>query len=239
MSSVFLVVGLGNPGSQYAGNRHNIGFMAADVLVRRHCFGPWKSKFQGEICEGSIGGDKVLILKPLTYMNLSGQSVAAAARFLKIPVEDVVVLHDELDIAPGRVKLKRGGGAGGHNGLKSIDSHLGQGYRRLRMGIGHPGDRDLVTGYVLHDFAKADQAWLVPALDAVADSFAMLLAGDDAGFMNKVAHLTAPPKPAKSAKPVETGAAPVSDSPPPPGPPSSGSLADALKAAFSKITRKD
>ena len=214
--------------------------MAADVLVRRHCFGPWKSKFQGEICDGSIGGDKVLILKPLTYMNLSGQSVAAAARFLKIAVDDIVVLHDELDIAPGRLKVKRGGGAGGHNGLKSIDSHLGQNYRRVRFGIGHPGDRDLVTGYVLHDFAKADVDWLVPVLGAVADNFAMLTAGDDAGFMNRVAHLTAPPKPPKKEKPPTTekmgeqAAAPAAE----PSPPTGGSLADALKAAFKNALRK-
>jgi len=232
---MLLVVGLGNPGPDYARNRHNIGFMAADVLVRRHSFGPWRAKFQGEIAEGMIGGDKVLILKPLTYMNLSGQSVAAAARFLKIPVEDVVVIHDELDLAPGRMRIKRGGGAGGHNGLKSIDSHLGQNYRRLRLGIGHPGDRDLVSGYVLHDFAKADVDWLVPLLDAVADTFAMLVGGDDNGFATRVAHLTAPPKP-KKEPPAEPKAAAV---PPEPAPPAGGSLAEALKAAMIKIIRKD
>lgn len=235
---MLLVVGLGNPGSDYARNRHNIGFMAADVLVRRHSFGPWRSKFQAEMAEGVIGGEKALVLKPQTYMNLSGQSVAAAARFLKVPVEDVVVIHDELDIAPGRLKVKRGGGAGGHNGLKSIDSHLGQNYRRVRLGIGHPGDRNLVSGYVLHDFAKADEAWLAPLLDAVADTFPMLAAGDDAGFMTRVAHLTAPPRPKKDKPAAEASpapAAPVSVSPPPAG----GSLAEALKAAMNKITRKD
>ena len=234
---MLLVVGLGNPGSEYARNRHNIGFMAADVLVRRHSFGSWRSKFQGEFAEGAIGGDKVVVLKPMTYMNLSGQSVAAAARFLKIAVDDIVVLHDELDIAPGRLKVKRGGGAGGHNGLKSIDSHLGQAYRRVRLGIGHPGDRALVTGYVLHDFAKADESWLVPVLDAVADNFALLTAGDDAGFMNRVAHQTAPPKPPKKEKPAgpAVAAAPASDDSPPP---SGGSLADALKAAFRVTMRK-
>jgi PTH1 family peptidyl-tRNA hydrolase len=175
--------------------------MAADGIVRRHSFGPWRAKFQGEIAEGTIGGDKVLVLKPHTYMNLSGQSVGAAARFLKVPVEDVVVLHDELDLLPGRLKVKRGGGAGGHNGLKSIDAHLGQNYRRVRLGIGHPGDKDRVAGYVLHDFAKADQAWLEPLLDAVADCFPMVVAGDDAGFMTKVAHVTAPPKPKKDTPP--------------------------------------
>jgi PTH1 family peptidyl-tRNA hydrolase len=192
---MLLVVGLGNPGPDYARNRHNIGFMAADVLVRRHSFGPWRAKFQAEMAEGSIGGEKLLVLKPHTYMNLSGQSVGAAARFLKVPVEDIIVLHDELDLLPGKLRVKRGGGAGGHNGLKSIDGHLGQNYRRVRMGIGHPGDKDMVSGYVLHDFAKADVDWLVPLLDAVADTFPLLVAGDDAGFMNKVATLTAPPKP--------------------------------------------
>lgn len=195
-----LVVGLGNPGAGYARNRHNIGFMAADELVRRHSFGPWRSKFQGDVADGSIGGEKVLILKPQTYMNLSGQSVAAAARFHKIAVADIVVLHDELDLMPGRVRVKRGGGAGGHNGLKSIDSHLGPDYLRVRLGIGHPGNKDLVTGYVLHDFAKADEAWLDPLLDALAQTMPALLAGDEAGFMNRVAVLTAPPKPKKDSK---------------------------------------
>jgi peptidyl-tRNA hydrolase, PTH1 family len=235
---MLLVVGLGNPGSDYARNRHNIGFMAADVLVRRHSFGPWRSKFQAAMAEGMVGGEKVVVLKPQTYMNLSGQSVQAAARFLKIPVDDVIVIHDELDIAPGRLKVKRGGGAGGHNGLKSIDAHLGQNYRRVRLGIGHPGDRNLVSGYVLHDFAKADEAWLIPVLDAVADTFAMLVAGDDAGFMTRVAHLTAPPKP-KKEKPADDAAkaAPAPDSPSPP--PSGGSLAEALKAAMNKMMKKD
>jgi PTH1 family peptidyl-tRNA hydrolase len=236
---MLLVVGLGNPGPEYARNRHNIGFMAADELVRRHSFGPWRSKFQGELAEGVIGGDKALILKPMTYMNLSGQSVAAAARFLKIAVDDIVVLHDELDIAPGRLKVKRGGGAGGHNGLKSIDSHLGQTYRRVRLGIGHPGDRDLVSGYVLHDFAKADQAWLETLLDAVALTFPMLAKGDETGFMTRVAHLTAPPKPKKDKPPPTPVAAEPSSASEPPPPPSGGSLADALRAVMTKITRKD
>ena len=227
---MILLVGLGNPGSDYARNRHNIGFMAADVIVRRHSFGPWRSKFQAELAEGSIGAEKVLALKPQTYMNLSGQSVAAAARFLKVPVDDIIVLHDELDIAPGRLKVKRGGGAGGHNGLKSMDSHLGQNYRRVRMGIGHPGDKDLVSGYVLHDFAKSDETWLIPLLDAVADTFPMLVAGDDTGFMTRVAHLTAPPKPPKTEKAPEAAPVPAQVSPPPSA--SSGSLAEALKAAL-------
>jgi PTH1 family peptidyl-tRNA hydrolase len=230
---MILVVGLGNPGTEYARNRHNIGFMAADELVRRHSFGPWRTKFQGEMSEGSIAGTKVLMLKPMTYMNLSGQSVAAAARFLKVPVEDIVVIHDELDLAPGRLRVKRGGGAGGHNGLKSIDQHLGQNYRRIRLGIGHPGDKDRVAGYVLHDFAKAD-TWVEPLVEAVADALPLLLKGDEAGFMNRVAVLTAPPKQKKdkaesAAKPAPRPAEPVQPAPSP-----GGTLADALRAALQR-----
>jgi len=183
---MLLVAGLGNPGSDYAGTRHNIGFMAVDALVRRHSFSPWKARFQSEVCEGTIAGEKVVALKPQTFMNLSGQAVGQAARYLKITLGHVLVFHDELDLAPGRVRVKVGGGSGGHNGLKSIDAHLGRDYRRVRLGIGHPGDKDLVTGYVLHPFAKADRLWLEPLLDAVAESFPALVTGDDAGFMNKV-----------------------------------------------------
>lgn len=229
---MILVVGLGNPGTEYARNRHNIGFMAADELVRRHSFGPWRTKFQGEIAEGMVAGHKVLALKPMTYMNLSGQSVAQAARFLKIPVEDVVVIHDELDLPPARLRVKRGGGAGGHNGLKSIDQHLGQNYRRIRIGIGHPGDRDRVSGYVLHDFAKADQVWIDPLLDAVAATFPMLADGDDAGFMNRVTTLTAPPKPKKEKPATAQDAAKPVDSKPDLGP--ATSMAEALKAALER-----
>jgi PTH1 family peptidyl-tRNA hydrolase len=230
---MILVVGLGNPGSEYSQNRHNIGFMAADELVRRHSFGPWRAKFQGMMAEGNVDGIKVLALKPMTYMNLSGQSVAAAARFLKIPVEDVVVIHDELDVAPGRVKVKRGGGAGGHNGLKSIDAHLGQNYRRVRLGIGHPGDKDRVSGYVLADFAKAE-TWVTPLIDSVVEALPKLLAGDEAGFMNKVAVLTGPPKPKKDKPAVAPFAAPASIIPPPAPASPQGSLAEALKAALER-----
>lgn len=229
---MILVVGLGNPGSEYSQNRHNIGFMAADELVRRHSFGPWRTKFQGMMAEGNVDGIKVLALKPMTYMNLSGQSVAAAARFLKIPVEDVVVIHDELDVAPGRVKVKRGGGAGGHNGLKSIDAHLGQNYRRVRLGIGHPGDKDRVSGYVLADFAKAE-TWVTPLIDSVAEALPKLLAGDEAGFMNMVAVLTAPPKPKKDKPAPQVPIVPSMISPPAPVSPQ-GSLAEALKAALER-----
>ncbi|MBF0356337.1 MAG: aminoacyl-tRNA hydrolase [Alphaproteobacteria bacterium] len=184
---MFLLVGLGNPGSEHASNRHNIGFMAVDEIVRRHDFSPWRKRFQGVTAEGHIGPHHVLALKPMTYMNLSGQSAGEAARFLKIPLEKIIVLHDELDLAPGKIRVKTGGGAGGHNGLKSLDAHLGNGYKRLRLGIGHPGDKDAVTGYVLSGFAKSDKEWLEPFLDVVGREIGLALAGEDNRFMTKVA----------------------------------------------------
>ncbi len=187
---MFLVVGLGNPGSGYARNRHNIGFMAADTLVRRHSFGPWRSKFQGEVSEGSLNGEKLCVLKPATFMNLSGQAVAAAARFYKITPEQVIILHDELDLIFGKVRVKRGGGSGGHNGIKSIDQNLGKETLRVRLGIGHPGHKDLVTDYVLGDFAKAERDELDLLLDTVADEFPLLLDNKDNEFMTRVAQKT-------------------------------------------------
>jgi len=184
---MLLVVGLGNPGSEYAGNRHNIGFMAADAVARRFGFSPWKSKFHGDVAEGRIGGIKALILKPRTYMNDSGRSVAEAVNFYKLEAAAVLVLHDELDLAEGRVRAKTGGGLAGHNGLKDIKAHIGEGFRRLRFGIGHPGDKDRVTGHVLNDFAKSDRQWLDPLLAAVADHFELLAAGRDADFLSEVA----------------------------------------------------
>jgi peptidyl-tRNA hydrolase, PTH1 family len=184
---MLLLVGLGNPGGDYARNRHNIGFMAVDEIVRRHSFQPFRSKFNGELAEGRIGSQKVLALKPMTYMNESGRSVGVAAGFYKIPAEDILVIHDELDLETGKLRLKSGGGHAGHNGLRSIHAHVGEGYRRLRLGIGHPGDKSKVTSHVLKDFAKADQAWLEPLLASTADHIGMVLDGDDAGFLNKVA----------------------------------------------------
>ncbi len=184
---MLLLVGLGNPGEGYAGNRHNIGFMAVDEIVRRHSFQPFRAKFKGELAEGRVGREKVLALKPMTYMNESGRSVLAAASFYKIPPEDILVIHDELDLAAGKLRLKTGGGHAGHNGLRSIHAHIGDKYRRLRLGIGHPGDKAKVTGHVLKDFAKADSDWLEPLLDAVADHIGLALDGDDAGFLNQVA----------------------------------------------------
>lgn len=191
---MLLLVGLGNPGGDYARNRHNIGFMAVDEIVRRHSFQPFRSKFSGELAEGRIGSQKVLALKPKTFMNESGRSVVAAALFYKIPPEDIFVIHDELDLEGGKIRVKSGGGHAGHNGLRSIHAHVGEGYRRLRMGIGHPGDKSKVTSHVLKDFAKTDKEWLEPVLESVADHIGLALDGDDAGFLNKVALDVKPPK---------------------------------------------
>src|SRR3546814_7405671 len=162
---MLLVVGLGNPGPQYAYHRHNIGFMAVDDIVHRHGLGPWKSRFLGHAAEGVLDGVKVLALKPATVMNRSGPAVGEAMRFYKLQPAEVIVIHDDLDLAPDKCRVKRGGGHGGHNGLRSIDQHIGQDYWRVRLGIGHPGDKALVNGYVLHDFAKSDEAWLDPLLE--------------------------------------------------------------------------
>ncbi|MDU8926023.1 aminoacyl-tRNA hydrolase [Alisedimentitalea sp. MJ-SS2] len=204
-----LFVGLGNPGAKYAGNRHNIGFMALDRIAEDHGFAPWRGKFQGSLSEGRLGPEKVLLLKPETFMNLSGQSVGEAMRFFKLTPDDVVVFHDELDLAPGKVRVKRGGGHAGHNGLRSIHSHIGADYARVRLGIGHPGHKDRVSHYVLSDFAKADQDWLDDVLRGVSDGSADLAAGDNGRFMNAVALQVNPPrssttKPeAKPARPAE------------------------------------
>lgn len=194
---MLLVVGLGNPGSEYARNRHNVGFMAADAVAGRFGFSAWKARFSGVLAEGRIGGEKVLLLKPQTYMNLSGRSVGGAVNFYKLPPECVLVLHDEIDLAAGKVRVKEGGGLAGHNGLKDIKAHIGADFRRLRFGIGHPGGRDLVTGYVLNDFTASDREWLEPLLAAVADNFALLVEGRDSDFMSAVAQ-AAPPPPSDS-----------------------------------------
>ena len=198
---LILLVGLGNPGPSYSGHRHNIGFMAVDEIARAEGFPAWRSKFQGQVAEGRIGAKRVVLLKPMTYMNESGRSVAEAARFLKVPVADVIVIHDELDLAPGRCRVKAGGGHAGHNGLRSIHAHLGADYARVRIGIGHPGHKDAVSGHVLHDFSKAEREIIDPVLDGIADGVAKLVTGDDAGFQNAVALRAKPPKPA-GAKPL-------------------------------------
>ena len=192
---MLLVVGLGNPGPEHAYHRHNIGFMAVDDIVHRHGFGAFRARFQGRLAEGRLAGDKAIVLKPSTYMNLSGQSVGEAMRYFKLTTEQVVVIHDELDLAPGKCRVKRGGGAGGHNGIRSLDRHIGPEYWRIRLGIGHPGHKDRVHGYVLHDFAKADEDWLDPLLEAVAEAFPLIAEGEPERFMTRVAMLTGPAKP--------------------------------------------
>lgn len=183
---MLLFAGLGNPGSKYARNRHNIGFLALDVMSRRHGFPPWRSRFQGEASEGTIAGERVLMLKPMTFMNDSGRAVGEAMRFLKIPLHHIVVFHDELDLPPGKVRVKTGGGNAGHNGLRSITAHCGNDYRRVRLGIGHPGDKALVHHYVLSDFAKDELDWLRDLVEASAEYAPLLAKGDDPGFQTKL-----------------------------------------------------
>ena len=188
---MLLWVGLGNPEPGMARQRHNIGFMAIDVIAHRHGFSPWRQRFKGLVAEGTVGGEKVLALKPMTYMNLSGEAVQAASSFFKIPPEQITAVHDELDLAPGKLRVKRGGGAAGHNGLRSMDRMLGTpDYWRVRLGIGHPGDKDRVTGHVLGDFAKVDRDWLIAMLDGVAEAAPLLAQGKPEDFMTKVALLT-------------------------------------------------
>ena len=189
-----LFVGLGNPGAKYASNRHNIGFMALDRIAADHGFAPWRSKFQAMVAEGTLGGEKVVLLKPQTFMNLSGQSVGEAMRFYKLTPAEITVFHDELDLAPGKLRHKTGGGHAGHNGLRSIHQHIGDAYQRVRLGIGHPGHKDRVAGYVLSDFAKADQDWLDDLMRGLSDGAQALAAGDPAKFLNAVALRTAPPR---------------------------------------------
>jgi len=190
-------VGLGNPGEKYARQRHNIGFMAVDEIIRRHNFSPERKRFQGLICEGTLDGEKALILKPQTYMNESGRSVGEAMRFYKLEPSEVGVMHDELDLPAAKVRIKTGGGAAGNNGIRSIASHIGTEFRRLRIGIGHPGDRARVSGHVLGDFAKADKAWVDPLLDAIAEAAPLLAEGKDSTFANKVHRILNPPQPKK------------------------------------------
>jgi PTH1 family peptidyl-tRNA hydrolase len=204
-----LFVGLGNPDPGYARHRHNIGFMAADAIASAHGFGPWRAKFRGQIAEGRLGPEKVLLLKPGTFMNLSGDAVRAALQFYKLDPGDVVVFHDELDLAPGRVRVKTGGGTAGHNGLRSLDAHIGPEFTRVRLGIGHPGDKRLVSNHVLGDFAKADAAWLDDLLRGVAEGAPDLAAGNTAGFLNAVARRMQPPAPPKPSPEPAQGPAPA------------------------------
>jgi PTH1 family peptidyl-tRNA hydrolase len=210
---MLLIVGLGNPGAGYVGNRHNVGFMVVQAIAKRHDIAPWRRRFQGVAAEGPIGAERVLLLLPGTYMNESGRAVAEAAHFHKLPASDIVVIHDEIELVPGKVRVKIGGGNAGHNGLRSITAHVGNDYRRVRIGVGHPGDKDRVHGYVLSDFAKDERPWVEALCDITADNAEMLVKGQDAKFQNKV-HLAlqakgffvepeaVPPKPAKP-KPAE------------------------------------
>ncbi len=204
-----LFVGLGNPGGKYAQNRHNIGFMALDRIAQDHGFAPWRRKFQGQISEGRLGGEKIALLKPETFMNLSGQSVGEAMRFYKLDPSDVTVFHDELDLAPGKCRVKTGGGHAGHNGLRSIHQHITPEYNRVRLGIGHPGRKELVARYVLHDFAKADQDWLDDLLRGISDGADDLARGDTGRFMNAVALRTAPPRSSTSKPAMKKPAKPA------------------------------
>ncbi len=208
---MLIFAGLGNPGAKYAKNRHNIGFMALDRIAEDHGFSPWQKKFQGLVSEGRLGSDKVLLLKPETFMNRSGQSVGEALRFFKLGVDALTVFHDELDLAPGKCKVKQGGGHAGHNGLRSIHAHVGDDYRRVRLGIGHPGHKDLVAGYVLHDFARADADWLDDLLRGIADGAPALAQGDAGRFMNAVALRVNPPRSSKSPKPEASETTPQTD----------------------------
>lgn len=194
-----LFVGLGNPGRKYERNRHNIGFMALDRIAADHGFPPWRARFQGEASEGRLGTERVVILKPSTYMNLSGQAVGEAMRFYKLEPADVTVFHDELDLAPGKLRFKLAGGHAGHNGLRSMHQHIGEAYARVRIGIGHPGDKDRVAAYVLSDFAKADENWIDDLLRGISEGAVALAEGDPARFMNAVSLRTAPPRSSTAA----------------------------------------
>ena len=203
--TLLLIAGLGNPGEKYARHRHNVGFMALDAIAARHRFAPFRPRFHGYVAEGAIAGRKAILLKPMTFMNESGRAVGEAARYLKLPPDAIVVVHDEVDLVPGKLRAKVGGSDAGHNGLRSITSVIGPDYRRVRIGVGHPGS-PLVHAHVLRDFAKADYEWLTPLLDAIAEAAPSLAADDDAGFMNRVALLTRPQRPQKpkpESKPEE------------------------------------
>ena len=184
-----LFVGLGNPGAKYADNRHNIGFMVVDEIARRHGFAPWRRRFQGETAEGTLDRERVILLRPLTFMNDSGRAVQEAVNFFKLAPADIAVFHDELELPPAKLRVKVGGGIAGHNGLRSISAHVGNDYRRVRLGIGHPGIKELVHGHVLSDFAKSDRPWVAALIDAIADNAGLLADGRDSSFQNKV-HLT-------------------------------------------------
>ncbi|MDS9468323.1 aminoacyl-tRNA hydrolase [Paracoccus sp. MBLB3053] len=233
-----LIVGLGNPGPKYDKNRHNVGFMALDHIASDHGFGAWRSRFQGETSEGRLGSERVTLLKPATFMNLSGQAVGEAMRYLKIEPRDVIVLHDELDLPPGKARLKLGGGHAGHNGLRSIHQHIGEAYRRLRIGIGHPGHKDRVAAYVLSDFAKDELPGLDDLLRGISDGAAALANGDDSKFMNAVSARAAPARNSGTRPERVEKAAPKPASTEPPeaaAPAAEQSLTDRLRALSNRF----
>lgn len=236
---MLIFAGLGNPGAKYQDNRHNIGFMAVDAIHRKLPFAPWSKKFKSAVSEGEIDGEKVLLMKPQTFMNLSGEAIGEAMRFYKLTPADLTVFHDELDLPAAKVRVKTGGGNGGHNGLRSIDAHCGRDYRRVRLGIGHPGVKELVHNHVLGDFAKADLAWLEPLLDDIALNAGLLLKGDGSQFMNKLSGNAAPEakkKPeADKPGPASTGQSHIHQARNhKPALPASGPMADMLKKLFGK-----
>jgi PTH1 family peptidyl-tRNA hydrolase len=235
---MLIFAGLGNPGGQYQDNRHNIGFMAVDAIHRKLPFAPWSKKFKSLISEGEIDGERVLLMKPQTFMNLSGEAVGEAMRFYKLTPAEITVFHDELDLPAAKVRVKTGGGHGGHNGLKSIDAHCGRDYRRIRLGIGHPGVKELVHGHVLGDFSKADQSWLAPLLDDIALNAGLIFKGDGSQFMNKLSgNASAEPK---AKAPAAEKAAPAGKSHihqarnHKPALPASGPMAEMLKKLLGK-----
>ncbi len=191
---MMIFVGQGNPGAKYAGNRHNIGFMVMDEIHTKYSFAPWRSKFESQISEGHIDGDKILLMKPETFYNETGRALSKAAKFYKLDENDITVFHDEIDLAPGRVRIKRGGGHSGNNGLRSIISHIGADVRRVRIGVGHPGDKSMVMPHVLSDFSKADETWVHPLFDALVSSLPQLVAGDDERYQTDVMRLAPAPK---------------------------------------------
>jgi PTH1 family peptidyl-tRNA hydrolase len=241
-----LIVGLGNPGDKYSRNRHNIGFLAVEEIAKRHGFPPFREKFKGLISEGTIAGEKVLILKPQTWMNSSGESVEAAAQFYKLAPAEITVVYDEIDLVPGKSRIKRGGGNGGHNGLRSIDPRIGSDYRRVRLGVGHPGHKDRVMPWVLGDFSKADLEWLEPLLTALADNAGLIVSGDDNTLMNKLAIAVNGDAAARDARPATADptrkkAAPAQShiraarpKPPDTKLPEKGPMADMLAKVFGK-----
>jgi PTH1 family peptidyl-tRNA hydrolase len=236
---MLLIVGLGNPGGDYARHRHNVGFMAADAIHRRHGFAPWRRRFRGEVAEGSLSGTKALILKPQTFMNESGRSVGEAMNFFKLSPTDVLVIHDEVDLPPAKIRMKAGGGVAGHNGLKSVGAAIGPDFRRLRIGVGHPGDKERVPGYVLHDFSKADLKWLEPLLDAIADNAPLIAEGKDATFANRLHEALKPDtgegekaKTARTVKPEAESTSEEKKSARPNGAKSEGPLARGLRKLF-------